>query len=162
MPTDESQFLHELEPEIEAELAVAQPSQPADAPGASPAEWLFDPTDLELEEIGLRNLLGAVISAGKRLPPQAARQSGSSASSSSLTCAGRARRRDRPQLRSDHRDQTSGGSSTWRQFPSGRTGRSRRPTPLATPRSCSSMASGCCRAAGPTGRTSSSRPATRR
>src|SRR5215475_2031790 len=61
MPTDESQFLHELETEIEAELAMAQPSQPADAPGASPAEWLFDPTDLEREEIGLRNLLGAVI-----------------------------------------------------------------------------------------------------
>ena len=52
--------------------------------------------------------------------------------------------------------------TVWRQFPSARTGRSRRPTPLATPRSSSSMASGCCRAAGPTGRTSSSRPATRR
>jgi hypothetical protein len=52
--------------------------------------------------------------------------------------------------------------SSWRQFPSGRTGRSRRPTALAIPRSCSSTASGCCRAAGPTGRTSSNVPATRR
>jgi hypothetical protein len=54
------------------------------------------------------------------------------------------------------------GSSAWRQFPSGRSGTSRRPTPLAPPRSSSSTASGCCRAAGPAGRTSSSRPVTRR
>jgi len=37
-------------------------------------------------------------------------------------------------------------SVAWRQFPSGRTGRSRRPTPLATPRWSSSTACGCCRA----------------
>jgi hypothetical protein len=60
MPTDESQFLHKLETEIEAELAIAHPSQLDDALRTSPAEWLFDPTDLEREEIGLRNLLGAV------------------------------------------------------------------------------------------------------
>src|SRR5262249_27915609 len=54
------------------------------------------------------------------------------------------------------------GRSAWRQFPSGRTARSRRPTPLAIPRSSSSTASGYSRAAGPVGRTSSSRRATRR
>jgi hypothetical protein len=28
--------------------------------GASPTEWLFDPTDVEREEVGLRSLLAGV------------------------------------------------------------------------------------------------------
>src|SRR5262249_60587415 len=42
-------------------------------------------------------------------------------------------------------------SSAWRPFQSGRAGRSRRQTPPGTLRSSSFTASGCCRAAGPTG-----------
>ena len=53
-------------------------------------------------------------------------------------------------------------SSAWRQFRSGRTGRSTRQTPPATRRSFSSTASGCCRAAGTAGSSSSARLATRR
>ena len=53
-------------------------------------------------------------------------------------------------------------SSAWRQFRSGRTGRSTWQTPPATRRSFSSTASGCCRAAGTAGGSSSARLATRR
>jgi hypothetical protein len=60
MPADESQFLSELEADVETELAMARSSRPEDALSLSPAEWLFDPTDVEREEVGLRNLLGAV------------------------------------------------------------------------------------------------------
>ncbi len=60
MSTDESQFLHKLEAEVEAELAMARSSHPEEALDVSPAEWLFDPTDVEREEIGLSSLLGAV------------------------------------------------------------------------------------------------------
>lgn len=60
MPTDEGQFLPRLKIEVEAELAITRSSYSADANDVSPAEWLFDPTDVEREEIGLRNLLGAV------------------------------------------------------------------------------------------------------
>jgi hypothetical protein len=35
-------------------------SHPEEELGVSPAEWLFDPTDVEVAEVGLRNLLGAV------------------------------------------------------------------------------------------------------
>ncbi len=60
MPTGESQFLHKLETEVEVELVMVQSSHPEEEFGVSPAEWLFDPTDVEREEVGLRNLLGAV------------------------------------------------------------------------------------------------------
>ena len=60
MPTGESQFLHKLEAEVEVELVIVQSSHPEEELGVSPAEWLFDPTDVEREEVGLRNLLGAV------------------------------------------------------------------------------------------------------
>jgi len=60
MPTDESQFLHKLEAEVQAELVVAESSESGEALATSPAEWLFDPADVEREEVGLRNLLGAV------------------------------------------------------------------------------------------------------
>jgi hypothetical protein len=59
MPTGESEFLHDLEAEVQAELGEAQASRPEDAFGVSPTEWLFDPTDAAREEVNLRNLLGA-------------------------------------------------------------------------------------------------------
>jgi hypothetical protein len=60
MPPSEEQFLHNLEVEVETELVIAQSSHPEEELGGSPAEWLFDPADVEREEIGLRSVLGAV------------------------------------------------------------------------------------------------------
>jgi hypothetical protein len=60
MPSDETQFLYELEIEVEAELDEARSSQPENELGASPTQWLFDPTDVEREEVGLRSLLAGV------------------------------------------------------------------------------------------------------
>ena len=68
MPTDESRSLHELEVEVQAELALAESSEPQ-TPGTSPAEWLFDPADVEREEVGLRNLLSAVEALELDSPP---------------------------------------------------------------------------------------------
>jgi hypothetical protein len=69
MPTDESPFLHKLEVEIQAELVIAESSEPGEAFGTSPTEWLFDPADVEREEVGLRNLLGAVEALELDSPP---------------------------------------------------------------------------------------------
>jgi hypothetical protein len=60
MSEDDSQLPHNLEVEVEAELALAESSGLDDGLGMSPAEWLFDPLDVEREEVGLRSLLGAV------------------------------------------------------------------------------------------------------
>jgi len=60
MPSDETQFLHELETEVEAELDEARSSHPEKELGASPTEWLFDPTDVQREEVGLRSLLAGI------------------------------------------------------------------------------------------------------
>lgn len=68
MPTDESPFLHKLEVEVQAELALAESSE-SPALGASPADWLFDPEDVEREEVGPRNLLGAVEALELDSPP---------------------------------------------------------------------------------------------
>lgn len=57
MPSDDKPFLHELEVEVEADLDLVAS---AGEPTGSPAEWQYDPTDIEREEAGLRNLLGAV------------------------------------------------------------------------------------------------------
>jgi hypothetical protein len=59
MSTDEGKFLHELEVEVESEIAIVQSSQPEEL-DSSPDDWLYDPTDREREEVGLRNMLGAV------------------------------------------------------------------------------------------------------
>ncbi|WP_328992789.1 hypothetical protein OG394_00900 [Kribbella sp. NBC_01245] len=56
-PTDENAFLHNLEAEVEAELAMAESSHPEESGG--PATWLYDPTDVERDEVGLRSILGA-------------------------------------------------------------------------------------------------------
>lgn len=60
MPTDERRFLHKLAVEVEAELAMAESSNSEEELRESPAEWLFDPTDVEREDVGLRGILGAV------------------------------------------------------------------------------------------------------
>ncbi|MEV6157006.1 hypothetical protein AB0L53_42365 [Nonomuraea sp. NPDC052129] len=59
-PSGEDDSLHELEIEIEAEVILAESSHPEEAVSLSVTEWLFDPTDVEREEIGLRGLLDAV------------------------------------------------------------------------------------------------------
>jgi hypothetical protein len=57
---EESQFLENLRAEVEAEQALANSGPPLDPTGIPPTEWLVDPTDIERERIGLRNLLGAI------------------------------------------------------------------------------------------------------
>ncbi|MEV5705044.1 hypothetical protein [Actinoallomurus sp. NPDC052274] len=59
-PTGDDDFGIGLEAEIEAELTMAQSSRPEDSAGLPASEWLFDPTDVEREEVELRTLLGAV------------------------------------------------------------------------------------------------------
>jgi hypothetical protein len=49
----------EFEVEVEAELSLAESSDPEGAAGLPASEWLFDPTDAEREEVELRSLLGA-------------------------------------------------------------------------------------------------------
>ncbi|PZG23330.1 hypothetical protein [Nonomuraea aridisoli] len=56
----ENDFLHELEIEIEAEVALAEAGHPEEVADLPISDWLFDPTDVEREEIGLRGLLDAV------------------------------------------------------------------------------------------------------
>jgi hypothetical protein len=56
-PSDDNRFLHDLEVEVEADLDLVAAT---DEPTGPPSEWQFDPTDVEREEAGLRNLLGAV------------------------------------------------------------------------------------------------------
>ncbi|MEV0388501.1 hypothetical protein [Nonomuraea sp. NPDC050643] len=59
-PNGENEFLYELRTEVEVELVVAEASHPEEAMELPVTEWLFDPTDVEREEIGLRGLLDAV------------------------------------------------------------------------------------------------------
>jgi hypothetical protein len=54
------EFEIELEIEVQEELTLAESSRPEETASAAPSEWLFDPTDVERDEIGLRNILGAV------------------------------------------------------------------------------------------------------
>ena len=59
-PNGENDFLYELKAEVEVELTLAEASHPGEAIGLPVTDWLFDPTDVEREEIGLRGLLDAV------------------------------------------------------------------------------------------------------
>lgn len=59
-PTGDNYSLHELEAVVEAELAMAESSHPAEAADLPVTEWLFDPADAQRDEVGLRSLLGAV------------------------------------------------------------------------------------------------------
>ena len=54
------EFLHGLETEVEAELAIAEHSHPEEVAATPVAEWRYDPVDAERYEVGLRGLLGAV------------------------------------------------------------------------------------------------------
>ena len=54
-------FLPDLEGTVREELALAERGQVEGEPFCVPMEeWLFDPADVQREEIGLRSLLGAV------------------------------------------------------------------------------------------------------
>ena len=53
------EFEIEFEAEVETELELAEASDPARAAARPASEWLFDPAEVEAEEVGLRNLLGA-------------------------------------------------------------------------------------------------------
>ncbi|WP_336216361.1 hypothetical protein [Nonomuraea sp. LPB2021202275-12-8] len=59
-PNVENEFLYELRTEVEVELTVAEASHPEEVAELPVTEWLFDPTDVEREEIGLRGLRDAV------------------------------------------------------------------------------------------------------
>ena len=64
MPSDETRFLYELEIEVEAELELSKSSRTGDELAESPAEWLYDPADVEREQVGLTNLLEAAEALG--------------------------------------------------------------------------------------------------
>jgi hypothetical protein len=51
---------HELEIEVALELGMARSSDKPGAAGEWPSEWLFDPGDVDREEVGLRNIQGAL------------------------------------------------------------------------------------------------------
>ena len=53
----EPEFLRDLEIEVEADLTIVESGADEQRPAA---EWQFDPADVEREEAGFRNLLGAV------------------------------------------------------------------------------------------------------
>jgi hypothetical protein len=67
-PANEHEFLHGLEVEVEAELTMAEASRPEEVVNTPVTEWLFDPTDVERYEVGLRGLLGAVEAVEGGLP----------------------------------------------------------------------------------------------
>ena len=56
----DDRFLRDLQTEIEAEQKLVESSSPAEECTEPAAEWQFDPTEIEREQAGLRNLLGAV------------------------------------------------------------------------------------------------------
>ncbi|MFC5752398.1 hypothetical protein [Actinomadura rugatobispora] len=59
-PTGDEDLEIELEVDVEAELTLAESSRPEEATGPPVSEWLFDPADVQRQEIELRNLLDAV------------------------------------------------------------------------------------------------------
>lgn len=59
MPADEDRRIQDLEIEVEAELAIVHSSR-TDELEVPESQWLFEPTEIEREEVGLRNLLAAV------------------------------------------------------------------------------------------------------
>ncbi|WP_433465314.1 hypothetical protein [Spirillospora sp. CA-128828] len=58
-PPDDD-FEIEMEIEVEAEITMVESSRAEEATDRPVSEWLFDPVDAERDEVGLRNLLGAV------------------------------------------------------------------------------------------------------
>lgn len=70
-PTGDNAFLHELELNVRAELAQAETGQSEqEAVGLPIDEWLLDPADAQRDEVGLRNLLGAVEALEDRSRPR--------------------------------------------------------------------------------------------
>ena len=59
MTTHEGEFLSGLEVEVESEIAIVRSSRPEELE-LPPDQWLYDPTDRDREEVGLRNMLGAI------------------------------------------------------------------------------------------------------
>lgn len=59
-PTGGDEVLHGLEIEVEEEIVMVEASHPETEAELPVAEWLFDPTDAEREEVGLRSLRDAV------------------------------------------------------------------------------------------------------
>ncbi|WBB67696.1 hypothetical protein [Micromonospora sp. WMMD812] len=59
-PIGDNESMHALVSFVEAELAMAESSHPAEAADVPVTEWLFDPADAQRDEVGLRSLLGAV------------------------------------------------------------------------------------------------------
>jgi hypothetical protein len=59
-PTGDGDFPRGLESEVEAELNLAESSRPEEIIDVPSTEWLFDPMDVQREEVDLRGLLGAI------------------------------------------------------------------------------------------------------
>lgn len=59
-PNPENDVLYELKVELEIELTQTVVSHPEEEMALPITDWLFDPTDVEREEIGERGLLDAV------------------------------------------------------------------------------------------------------
>jgi len=59
MTTGDDDFQIEFEAEVETELSMAESSRPEETAALPPSQWLFDPADVEREEVELRDLLGA-------------------------------------------------------------------------------------------------------
>jgi hypothetical protein len=68
-PIGDDAVLHRLERNVQAELTEVETGRTEDALAAPIDEWIFDPADAQREEVGLRNLLGAVeaLEGGARL-----------------------------------------------------------------------------------------------
>lgn len=60
IPNDDHDSQFELRATVEAELRMAEESRPEEAFSLPVEEWLFDPVDVEREEVELRSLLGAI------------------------------------------------------------------------------------------------------
>ena len=60
MRDEERRFVSELEIEVQAELDMEHASRAEEEIGQDPAQWLYDPIDAQRDEVGLRNILGAV------------------------------------------------------------------------------------------------------
>lgn len=56
--TGESEFLHELDVEVEADLELDAAGTPPE--DESPAEWLLDPYEAQAETVDLNSLHGAI------------------------------------------------------------------------------------------------------
>ena len=68
IPSRGSVSMHALDVEVAAELVMAESSHPEELLSMPVTEWLFDPTDVERDEVGLRVLLGAVEALGGHSP----------------------------------------------------------------------------------------------